>query len=184
MSNKLKTGRIAVRRQSALVGKGIFDEPYPKGVATTTLLLTAQRVQGTLIALAAGDRVGNLYTCVTGTGSGAGFARMALYDSTFAQVGLSADANSLFNAGATGTITVPLSAAYTVQQTGLFYVALLTNLAVTQPTIVRGNAASAAFGAIGAGVIEFWTQDAQASFPATATPSGANATSTWMAAGP
>jgi len=168
MRNSVVTQRpLTPRSQIAITEQGLGGENFPRGPITASSLLTAQRTQGGLLGFRAGDVVTNLHCVMATTGSGAGYARMALYALDGTQRGVSGDANAAFT-GTAGLLTVALSSAYTVTADGGLYVCVLANLATTQPTLSRGIVIAAGATAVGAGSLNFVQESSQASFPASA----------------
>jgi len=156
------------RLQLAVDGQGLISETYPRSAISAGSILVAQRIRGSILGLHAGDVVTNILALTTVTGTGAGYARVALYSTAGVLLGTSGDANAAFT-GVAGLLTIPLSTPYTILTSDDYYACVLTDLATTQPTIGRRGNIGASDTAIGAGALFAVLQSAQASFPANAT---------------
>lgn len=152
------------RLELAIIGQGYKGESFDRGTSGSTLLLVSDTAYFSAVGLKAGDVVTNVICDMetTGVKGASGAAYVGLYSSTGAQLAVSADATTQFT-GAAGNLVVPLSAAYTVPADGLYYLAVYSNFATTQPTLFRGNGGGNPGVAVGSGARKFARQVASGS---------------------
>jgi hypothetical protein len=166
------------RAELLTTGQGLIAQTNDlAAISNNTAATAAQKVFGGLVALRAGDIVTNLHAYVKTAGGGTGYARMALYSAAGAQLAISGDANTILTT-TTGIVTVPLSAPYTVQADGVYYVCLLEDLATTRITMGRLASldAAAQVAGVGTGAAAGLRSFRRRSFPSPSATWGATGT--------
>lgn len=160
--------------------QGLGGETFDRSVILNTGGLTAQQLEAGLVYLKAGMTVTNLHIITSITGVGTGYGRMGLYDVSGNRLAITGDLNATFT-GTAGLLTCPLAAPYPVVADGGYYLCVLTDLSVTQPTVryASGGGFGSLSQAIGSGALRYAKQAAQAAFPATATLAN-QSSATWF----
>jgi hypothetical protein len=119
---------------------------------------------------------------VTVSGTTPTLIRLGIFDNTLALVASTANRNASGDFAVQGLVAVPLSATYTVTQTGLFWVAYLQNgaFSVTNPTFYSGTTSTQAAKPLPSGKRIWFEQSGLTDLPNPAVPSNALNAPVWF----
>jgi hypothetical protein len=171
---------IHLDRQALITrAAGFVAENYDISTVTNNTILVSQRIYFALVPLRKGDVITNIHVAIATASATTTNCFAAIYDSAGNRLAVSNDLTTTLDA-VTGIATLPLSAAYTVLKTDVYYFAVLWN-ATTPPVVGRGGSSSTFYAGIGSGVRRHATQSTQTSMPTTATLTTTSLLAVWMA---
>lgn len=116
--------------------QGFITETFVKYLAFNNVGVS-QTVYGTAVYMFAGETITNLSCVLTASGAALTTAQMAVYDANGNLLANTANATATFQ-GATGRITLPLTAPLVIPASGLYYLAVLS-IGTTPPGLLGIN---------------------------------------------
>jgi hypothetical protein len=141
-------GGVSSGENAMLAGFGLLAESFQAMLIPNALGMTTQTLRASGIGLTAGQIVNNVcvFVSVTVSGTTPTLIRVGLCDQNYNLVASSANRAASGDFAVQGFVAVPLSAAYTVTTSGLYYAVYLQNgvFSVTNPTFYSGTTSTQA----------------------------------------
>lgn len=164
------------REQILRDGQAIKGEAYPRTTGSAGTQLTGGTIYLVAVGLKKGDVVTNVLCKTTAGGTTTTLSKVGLYDKNGNRLAISADRGSDWDF--VGAFTNPLTGAYTVTSTDLYYLAVVTN---ATSTCSMWGTTTTDLQAFSGGVRTFATGGTgQTDLPSTVTPAGTNVVCYWL----